>query len=161
MKKFIICTTALVICFISSFGQFHKDTIVTKKVFGGYQFYQNEARLTMGQMVRIMKPNDMAYEEIKSAQTNNTISTVLGGVGGFMFGWSVGTALGGGEPNWTLAGIGAGLAIISIPLSKKSANQAISAVRLYNEGMLTSSVYGKPNLLLGTTPDGVGLTLRF
>ena len=35
--------------------------------------------------------------------------------GGFLIGWPLGTALAGGDPNWTLAAIGAGCVAIAIP----------------------------------------------
>ncbi len=69
----------------------------------------------MLQLVKTMEPNEQAYKEIKAAQSTYTLAIIVGGVGGFMVGWPLGTALSGGEPNWIFAGIGAGLIVISIP----------------------------------------------
>ncbi len=50
-----------------TFGQTVSDSISMKKVFGGYQFYQGEQRLNIKQLANTMKPNDLAYKQIKSA----------------------------------------------------------------------------------------------
>ena len=44
---------------------------------------------------------------------------LLGGIGGFLVGWTLGTALGGGDPDWTVAGVGAGFIALSIPFAIK------------------------------------------
>lgn len=118
MRKIAIILTLLVVSMSFTFGQTASDSISMKKVFGGYQFYQGEQRLNVNQLVNTMKPNNQAYQQIKSAQSTYTLATIIGGVGGFMVGWPIGTALGGGEPNWTMAGIGAGLFVVSIPISQ-------------------------------------------
>lgn len=43
-------------------------------------------------------------------------ANVLAIPGGALIGWPLGTAIGGGDPEWYLAGIGAGLVAIAIPL---------------------------------------------
>jgi hypothetical protein len=144
-----------------TFGQTASDSISMKKVFGGYQFYQGEQRLNVNQLVNTMKPNNQAYQQIKSAQSTYTLATIIGGVGGFMVGWPIGTALGGGEPNWTMAGIGAGLIVVSIPISQSFNKKAKQAGETYNGGLQTSSFWDKNELKLSLTGNGIGLTLNF
>lgn len=93
------------------------DTIEIRKKAGGYQFYQADGQLNMKQLQKIMKTNEQAYKKLRSGRSSNTMATILGYTGGFLIGWPLGTAIGGGDPNWTMAGIGAGLAAVSIPLS--------------------------------------------
>ena len=137
------------------------DSISIKKVFGGYQFYQEGKRLNMKQLVNTMKPNEQAYQMIKSAQSTNTIATILGFAGGFMVGWTLGTSLGGGDPNWTVAGIGAGLIIVAIPVSQKFNKKARQAVNTYNSQLQASSFWNKNELRFLTTGNGVGFVLNF
>jgi len=132
-----------------------------KKVFGGYLFYQNDKRLNMSQVVKAMQPNEQAYKEIKAAQSTYTLSVVLGGAGGFLVGWPLGTALGGGDPEWIMVGIGAGLIVVSIPVTQKFNKQAKSAVHTYNAGVKTSSIISKPELRIGLSGSGIGLNIRF
>ena len=161
MRKIAIFLTLLVVSMSFAFGQTTTDSISMKKVFGGYQFYQGEQMLNMNQLVNLMKPNDLAYRQIKSAQASFTLAAIMSGVGGFMVGWPIGTALGGGEPNWTLAGVGAGLILVSIPISQSFNKKAKQAVELYNAGLQTSSFWDKKELNLSLTGNGIGLTLKF
>ena len=161
MRKIAIILTLLVVSMSFTFGQTASDSISMKKVFGGYQFYQGEQRLNVNQLVNTMKPNNQAYQQIKSAQSIYTLSTIIGGVGGFMVGWPIGTALGGGEPNWTMAGIGAGLIVVSIPISQSFNKKAKQAVETYNSGLQTNSFWDKNELKLSLTGNGLGLTLNF
>lgn len=161
MKRFAIIMTMLTVSLTLSFGQAVNDSISMKKVFGGYQFYQGNKRLNMNKLVNTMQPNEVAYKEIKSAQSTYTIATIFGVAGGFMVGWPIGTALGGGDPNWTMAGIGAGLIVVSIPISQKFNKQAKHAVDTYNSGLKTSSFWDKSELELSMSGNGIGLKLRF
>jgi hypothetical protein len=161
MRKIAIILTLLAVSMSFTFGQTASDSISMKKVFGGYQFYQGEQRLNVNQLVNTMKPNNQAYQQIKSAQSTYTLATIIGGVGGFMVGWPIGTALGGGEPNWTMAGIGAGLIVVSIPISQSFNKKAKQAVETYNGGLQTSSFWDKNELKLSLTGNGIGLTLNF
>jgi hypothetical protein len=161
MRKIAIILTLFASSISFTFGQTASDSISMKKVFGGYQFYQGEQRLNMNQLVNTMKSNDQAYQQIKSAQSTYTLATIIGGVGGFMVGWPIGTALGGGEPNWTMAGIGAGLIVVSIPITQSFNKKAKQAVETYNGGLQTSSFWDKNELKLSLTGNGIGLTLNF
>jgi hypothetical protein len=66
----------------------------------------------------------------------------------------------GGDPNWTLAAIGAGLIIFSIPLISGYNRHATQAVNIYNNGLPS---YPKPasQMSLGFTRNGVGLKVCF
>jgi|SRR3989339_464448 len=161
MKRIAIIMTLLTVSLTFTFGQTVTDSISVKNVFGGYQFYQGEKRLNMHQLVNAMKPNEQAYNQIKTAKSTYALASIVGFAGGFMVGWTIGTAIGGGEPNWSMAGIGAGLIVVSIPISQKFNKQAKQAVDTYNSGLQTSSFWDKSELRFSMTGNGVGLTLRF
>jgi hypothetical protein len=151
----------LTLGFSNVFGQTENDSITMKKVFGGYQFYQGEQRLNMNQLVNTMKANEQAYKQIKSAQSTYTMAMIFSYAGGFMVGWPLGTAIGGGEPNWAIAGVGAGLLVIAIPVSQSFNKKAKQAVGTFNGGLQTSSFWDKNELKLTMTGSGIGLTLNF
>ena len=161
MRNFSIFVTLFIFSLSSSFGQVEGDSITMKKTFGGYQFYQNEKLLTMNQLVKTMESNQEAYKVIKSAQSNNTLAQILGGVGGFLVGWPIGTALGGGEPNWTLAGIGAGVIVVAIPVSQKANKQSKRAVDIYNEKYRASSFLDETEVDFVFRGNSLGLTFTF
>ncbi|MBK7428200.1 MAG: hypothetical protein IPI60_14870 [Saprospiraceae bacterium] len=115
----------------------------------------------MTQLKRVVEPNAEAYQLAKSAKSNTIFSSIIGGVGGFMLGWNIGTAIGGGDPNWWVAGAGAGLIVVSIPISNKSMRQAKSAAELYNNttGYGSLKDQGEWHLSLGS--QGTGLVFKF
>lgn len=158
MTIFIVLLCAI---FFNSFGQESNELISMEKVFGGYQFTQNGKRLNFSQLSGIMKSNEVAYKEIKAAQSNNTIASVFGGAGGFLLGYPLGTALGGGEPNWTMAALGAGLIIIAIPISLNANERAKNAVEVYNSSLTSSSSKVKTDIKIAFTGNGIGLTVKF
>jgi len=161
MRKIAIVLILLAVSMSFTFGQTASDSISIKKVFGGYQFYQGKQRLNMNQLVNLMKPNEQAYKQIKSAESTYTMAMILSYAGGFMVGWPLGTAIGGGEPNWVMAGIGAGLIVVTIPISQSFNKKAKQAVETYNSGIQTSSFWDKKELKLLLTGNGIGLTLNF
>ncbi len=161
MKNFAIILSILTICLSNTFAQTENDSITIKKVFGGYQFYQGEQRLNMNKLVNTMKPNEEAYKQIKSAQSTYTMATIFSCAGGCMVGWPLGTAMGGGEPNWIMAGIGAGLIVVTITISQSFNKKAKQAVDTFNGGLQTCSFWDKNELNLTMTGNGIGLTLNF
>ncbi|MBN2482400.1 MAG: hypothetical protein JXB19_11710 [Bacteroidales bacterium] len=159
MKKYTLILTLLTVCMLFVSGQTPTDSITMQKAFGGYRLYQGDQSLNMSQLVKIMEPNEQAYKEIKAAQSNITIASIFALAGGAMIGWPLGTAIGGGEPNWALAGIGAGLVIISIPIASKCNKQIKTAVDIYNRGLKTSSFWHKTEFRFVMTGNGFGFRL--
>lgn len=117
--------------------------------------------MSMNQLVNALEPNTQAFNLIVSAQTSSTIATILEMAGGFMIGWPIGTAIGGGEPNWVLAGVGAGLVVIAIPLRHNFIMKARQAVDIHNGGLGTSSFSEKRELDLTFNGNGLGISLWF
>ena len=160
MKKNLILTTLLTVCFTFSYGQ-HTDSISLIKVFGGYQIYQGPHKLTMNQLANTLKPNDEAYQIISKAKSNNTLAMIFGLPGSFLVGYTLGGLLVGGEPNWVLAGIGAGMLVISIPLISESNSKLRQAVSIYNDDRRASAFRNKKELMLGMNEHGIGLRFKF
>lgn len=126
----------------------------------GVMFLQNGKKLTPKQLVEITKVNTESYQEMKIAKSNHDIASVFSFAGGFMVGWTLGSVLTGEEPNITIAGVGAGLIIISIPFSTSYSKHAKKAVGIYNSG-LTQYGMRKLDFDLGFTASGIGITVNF
>jgi hypothetical protein len=140
-------------------AQYQSDSITVKKGLGT-TFLQNDRRLKPKELLVITKANPAAFKEMKIAKSNYDASSVFGFVGGFLVGWPIGTALGGGEPNWTMAGIGAGLIVVSIPFSSAYSKRAKNAIGIYNGG-LRGTTGAKVKFNLGLTHNGLSLKMRF
>ena len=158
MRKALLTLTII----IASITISNAQKISTEKTFGGLKFTQNGKNLTMNELVSTMKSSPNSYKLIKSAKSNNLLAQVIGGVGGGLIGFPIGTAIGGGKPNWTLAGIGAGLVGISIPISSNVKKKAKKAVEIYNSSLnSTTSTNFIPNFKVIANSNGVGLSMNF
>lgn len=112
------------------------DTIdMASSFFSGFRFYVANQRIDNKELKTLLKTNGVAFAQFKSANTSGAFSTILGYTGGFLIGWPIGTAIAGGKPNWALAGIGAGLTAVSIPLSISAKKKLKSAVSTYNASL--------------------------
>lgn len=161
MTKTTFLITILLIISVSAFAQDSTKFISATKVSGGYRFEQNGKPLTLKSMETIMKDDSIAFDYLTKARSSSTIANILGYAGGFLIGYPLGTALGGGKPEWALAGIGCGLLAIAIPLSSGAGRNARTAVDIYNNNQRNLSFSRKYDLQLGITENGLSLKLRF
>jgi len=133
-----------------------KDTI---QYSGNNYSFRNEV-LTLNKMEGMMQNNTVATEYLKSAKGSSGFANVLAYAGGFLIGYPLGTAIGGGKPNWTLAAIGCGLIVIDLPIISSANKNLKKAVKAYNL-VETLSRVEKYELKLGMNQNGMGLALRF
>lgn len=160
MQK-IFLLTALFFLFQSDvFAQNGTAPLTVSNGLFGWQFRFNGKKLNMAEVSDLLASNEKATAYLKSARSNNTVASILGTIGGFLVGYQLGATAGGGEANWTVAGIGGGLIVGSIPLSIKAGKQARNAVEAYNEGVRSTSLH-RAELSLGFTGNGLGLRLQF
>ncbi|WP_396602114.1 hypothetical protein [Algibacter sp. R77976] len=152
----ILVITLLLTSFVNA------QKIDTEKVFGGYKYTYNDELISIGDLASIIESNTNAFKLIKKGRTNRSLSGVLGFAGGALVGWPIGNSLGGGDPNWTMAGIGAGLIIVAIPISSKANKKINQAVELYNASLnATSSTTFKPEFKIIANGTGFGLSMNF
>ncbi|MCR9182181.1 MAG: hypothetical protein NXH73_04580 [Flavobacteriaceae bacterium] len=110
-----------------------QSLIVTQNFWHGVRVYQEENQLSLRKTQELMASVPLALEEIKKARTNGVFSMVFGGLGGAFVGYPIGREIGGGDPEWIMAGIGAGLIAISIPFESAKFKRTKNAAALYNE----------------------------
>lgn len=159
MKK--ITLTLIVTLVISILG--HAQTVQEisyDKIFGGYKYSQNGMPISIKQMSGIMNDNPEASAYITKAKTNYGAAMVFNYAGGFLIGWPIGTAIGGGDPEWGMAAIGGGLVLLGIPFIKAANTNTIKAIDIYNanNGSMTARTY---SLSFGLNSGGVGISLKF
>ena len=159
MKRITLTLIATLLISTLGFGQIGQE-INYEKVFGGYKYTQNDKPISVKQMSEAMNNNPEASAYMKKAKTNYGASMVFNFAGGFLIGWPIGTALGGGEPEWGMAAIGGGLILLGIPFAKATNTNAIKAVDIYNasNGDIGARVY---TLNFGLSSRGIGITMKF
>lgn len=155
----VLCLFLFSLLSISAFAQ--SDSIIATKVFAGYKFEHNGTILNPRALLKIMEADPEAYALMKKARTSSDIGTVFAFTGGFLIGWPIGTAIAGGDPNWLLAGIGAGCLAIGIPLSLRASKGIIGSVNLYNSNLRGTYFEQGLRLRLGVATGGVGVTVDF
>ena len=127
-----------------------------------YEFTQNGYPMSFGDVVRALENNPKAYQLAKSAKNSYILSQIIGTAGGFLIGWPIGSALAGDKPNWTLAAIGAGLVVISIPIEISSDKKINKALNIYNADFSETSMRNfKPSYRIILNNKGIGLAMNF
>jgi len=158
MKKLIFIGIFLMTIFTVN-GQIKSDSIEVKKSMET-TFRQNGKTLTPRQLMTLTESNPEAYKEMKIAKSNYDVGSVIGFAGGFLVGWPLGTALAGGDANWTLAGIGAGLICVSIPFSTAYTKHTKNAVGIYNT-QLKKTGFNQIDFKVSLTCNGIGIKVNF
>jgi hypothetical protein len=160
MKKCLLSALLCVFAFVS-FSQ-QTDTIVIKKSFGGLSFVKDGNTHPMGELKDMVATNADAVQFASKANSLNITASIFGGVAGGLIGWTLGTYYGGGEPEWSLVAIGAGSFVVGLVFDSYAKKNARKAVEIYNNGLKApASTSFNPELGIGLTGNGVGLTLRF
>lgn len=157
MKRIVLLTTLMLVCISCCLAQ----RIESTKNFGGYWYSQNGTRLNMNELVNLMEPDSEAYDLMRSARSNSTISQIISIPAGALIGWPLGSAIGGGDPQWGLAAAGAGLLVLAIPISSAGNRKAQEAIALYNGSLSYSYSRRRPTIAFISTSTGVGLGITF
>lgn len=137
-----------------------QEALEIKKVFGGVKVLQGGQSLSMNQVSNIMKTNTEAFAVLKKAKSSGGAAQAFGAIGGALVGWPVGTAIGGGDPNWALAGVGAGFILLAIPFSSTSSKHLTKAVDIFN-GKSGATGWMPVKMYVGPSLAGLKLQLRF
>ncbi|AKQ45951.1 hypothetical protein TH63_10330 [Rufibacter radiotolerans] len=158
MKKVVLLCFVL-LSFTQVFAQSRPDSIEVRKGFSTV-YRQHGQNLTPKQLLAATQSNPEAYKQMKIAKGKADVSSVLGFAGGMLVGWPLGSAIGGGEPNWTLAGVGAGLIAVGIPFSVSYAKHTNNAISIYNQSA-PQALIPSHEIKFGFTGNGVGMHLKF
>jgi hypothetical protein len=160
MKPITIFFTAVLISFVTCLSaQVPADTIEVKKGLET-SFRLNGKKLKPKQLLELTKSNPEANNLMKRAKSNYTVAYIFSSAGGYLIGYQLGYSLGGGNANWTLAGIGGGLFLASLPFSGAYAKHATKAVTIHNRG-LNQVGFKKVWVYPALSSNGVGLAVKF
>ena len=158
MKKFILVLIALS-GVVFGFSQNAPDTIEIQKRLGKVYLMDGKPMLAKD-LYAVLNTNEAAAVKVKQAKSNLFPMYLFSFAGGFMIGWPLGTAIAGGDANWTLALIGVGLVGLSIPFQVGYNRNMYDAVRIYNTDLQKLGI-NRTILEFGMTGTGVGVRMRF
>ena len=139
----------------------YSQMITYKKGISRYHFFIGDRILKNREVAAIISSHPPAFNKFKYAFGNKGFSNVLGFAGGFLMGNAIGRYVfkksNGFEGTKFL--IGAGLAVISIPIGKKADFQKQEAVRVYNESLGRQKILGyREDIELKISPTGIYVT---
>ncbi len=160
MKKLFLLTIALFLM-NTSFAQNQAKEIDMKVNFWGLKFIQDDKSLSWKELVNATESNYDANLLIKKARTHNTISDITGLIGGGLIGFPIGQSISDGDANWTLAYIGGGIALISIPFSFSAFNKVNKGIDDYNRSLNSNAYRFQPEFELVANGNGIGFIMRF
>lgn len=112
------------------------------------------------QALALMEAYPEAYAYMKKANANYVTASVFASLGGGLIGWPIGTAIGGGDPNWGLAAIGGGLVIVALPFHAAFKKNASKAIELYNAAD-HQALNHDVKLNIGLLERGFGIKISF
>jgi len=139
-----------------------RDTIEIIKKSMGYIYKYKGEPLSLNQLGDILERNKTSEDLFKSAKSSSGFINVLGFVGGFCLGYGLAPALYGRQPDLAIAGIGAGILVISLPLVSSAENKLKNAVDIYNSAIPQSM--NSPlqyEMKLAMSPNAIGVVIRF
>ncbi|MCC7332984.1 MAG: hypothetical protein IT232_10305 [Flavobacteriales bacterium] len=139
MNKLLLLLTLLLFTETSLKAQESTDTIQINKTFFGTVFKLNDKPLKPKQINNMMKNYPEAYDEMTKARDLHIASDIIGGVGGFLVGWSVGSAVSGGKISPNMFRLGAVLIGVSIPFHIFYDKKTTKVVRNYNQHIVSTS----------------------
>ena len=148
----LLTLTFLTITFCSA------QKIEVEKVFGGYKYSQNGEKLSLKELGNILEKKTDSFELYKKGKSNLLFSTILNFSGGLLIGIPIGQSVSGKKANWTLAGIGTGLAIVGITIYSSANKKINKSIEIHNSKQTSTALY---EFNLNATSNGLSLSLRF
>ncbi|MEL6359065.1 MAG: hypothetical protein AAFQ01_03915 [Bacteroidota bacterium] len=131
------------------------------KKSGTYKFSLDGERISYREAVNFLDSYPQVQELVKKAANGYGFTNVIALIGGGLIGWPIGTALGGGDPEWALLGIGAGLVIVSIPIQNGANNKVVEGMTIYDQSLGRVSQVDRPIISIEGSAGKVGLLVRF
>ena len=158
--KFLLITLLSAFTFSGVFAQTSEIETVYGGIFKNKKIYKKcDIELTNSQLISLIKNDEQLKDYYKPMVLNYTASSLLYSASTVLILWPVTESLyANTDPNWNLAYIGAGCALLSIPFKRAFNKHADRAVAFYNSGYKkTSDVDFDFNI----GPNGIGIVMNF
>ena len=136
------------------------DSIFYIKESSGYSYHHKGKLIYYKNIDALLSFNPNAYKSFKEYRDNKMIGSVFGFAGGFMVGLYLGAAVSGKDPQWYIAGAGAFLIVLSIPISIGARKNLHEAIDIYNSGLQKTSMI-KKEIIFGFNNEGLGICFKF
>jgi hypothetical protein len=140
------------------------DTIAFKNFKGDIKGYKNGNLLFYSKYKELFINEPQALHEIKVSNFDYQTGKVFAYIGGFTFGFCLGSAISGDkidESWWWTLGTGAAIAGLGIIIYDSGKSHHIKAIKIYNSTHKNISSNESNSLKIGFTSSGLGIIYKF
>ena len=150
--------------FFKSFGQAGTDSLIINNSKGEIKCYRNGVLMTTNDFISLFKNNPTALKEMKIARADYKTGVFFSYLGGFVFGFCLGSAMSGEKVDytwwWTL-GVSAAIGGSGIIIYNSGIKHHRKAIGIYNSSSSTTGSNNFQILKFGLTSNGIGLKYSF
>lgn len=149
---------------LNTFGQSINDSIIIGNTKGDIKCYKNGVMLTDRDFNFLFKDNPTALQEMKLARANYKAGEIVAYIGGFTFGFCLGSLIKGDHIDytwWLTLGSGAAIAGTGLLIYNSGKKHHRNAVIQYNSTLGTSGYNVEHTLKFGLNTNGLGLAYKF
>lgn len=100
--------------------------------FWGIRYLQGSQELSFKELGSVLAADPQAFGEYQKARTNYVTGTVVSLTGAALIGYSVGSALTASAPHWSVAVVGAGVLLASVPMNNAFHRRIRRAIGMHN-----------------------------
>jgi len=141
MNKLITWGCCLCLLASQAFSQAPDSVIQIETTFWGIQYMQGKQQLSFREVGWVLAADREAFGEYRKARTDYVVGTAVGLTGAALIGYSVGSALSGAAPHWSVAAVGAGVLLVAIPLNNRFHRRIRQAIGMYNNKAASSQAW--------------------
>ena len=158
MNKLILWGCSLCLLASQAFSQAPDSAIRMETTFWGIRYVQGDRQLSFKELGPVLAADPGAFAGYRQARTSYVVSTAVSLTGAALIGYSVGSALTGAAPHWSVAVVGAGVLLTAVPFNNAFHRRIRKAIGTYN-GRAASGC----NCYWQIEPRGagVGVVVRF
>lgn len=155
-KKSII---ALILCSLALFDTSAVFSQMIMEYKGRY--YVGDRKLSEKELKNMLGSNPMSKKEYRAAKGSESTASFFASIGGFMIGWPIGTYLGGGEPNWAMAGAGLVILMPGLMADSSRKKHMRNAISIFNSGFSVNDAGGDMRFAMMLLPGSLEMVYRF
>ena len=149
---------------LNTFGQSKNDSIMIDTTRSDIKCYKNGKFLTEMDYNYLFKNNPTALHEMKLARANYKAGMTFGYIGGFTFGFCLGSLIKGDHIDytwWLTIGTSAAIAGTGLLIYNAGKKHHRNAVKEYNSTLGTTAYHVDHTLEFGPTNHGLGFAYNF
>ena len=149
---------------LNTFGQVKNDSIIIDTTRSDIKCYKNGKLLTDMDYNFLFKNNPTAMQEMKLARANYKAGGIVAYIGGFTFGFCIGSLIAGDHIDytwWITLGSGAAVAGTGLLIYNSGKKHHRNAVMEYNSTLGTTGFNIEHRLEFGLNNNGLGFAYKF